>query len=345
MTTERLAYLLERRHAGSLSDTELQELEYWYQQQQDTNVPLYNGIDTAREDRLKEALTEQLMNRINVNAHEKKTDSKKRMITRWSVAASVLLIITAISYNHYRHSNAPEANVIAASTSKINTAPERIYIRNTQAVKQTVYLPDSSKVTLYPESSIRYDYNNNARNIDLEGEASFSVQPAASRPFSVSANALKVTALGTSFTVTAYNADRPMQVKLHEGKVVIQSSNNKKMKPVYLQPGDQLSIHPQTLAGTVTHSPVRKTNLASAISRKAAPTTMQFEQEPLVNVLNKLATHYHILITYDQQQIRELDFSGTLRLPDSIEPVLQRISVLNGLSINQTKKGYHVEKK
>ncbi len=189
----------------------------------------------------------------------------------------------------------------------------------------------------------------------MNGEALFNVKKNAKMPFSVSANHVQITAMGTSFTVASFKPDSLMQVILHEGSVVVQADPNavaKKMDPVYLKPGDRLNIHPVSLASSIKREPAQNScrhrncgkEKKKKKKKKMAPATIRFEQEALSKVFDKLATHYNILITYDLQEIRDLDFSGTLNLPDSVMPVLQKLAVLNGLTVTEIQNGYHLKR-
>lgn len=347
MITERIILLLEKYNAGSLDPEEQQELDNWYQQQQAHNAPLYDGRDAAQEEYAKDLMFGQLMEKLNVQ-ETRPVPGKRISIQRFAVAASLLIVAGVMLYRlmlpDEKHSMAAtEDNHVKQSTIAV--------IENTSEYKQNWYLADSSKVTLSPGSAIRYDsaFKNSKREIQLNGEAFFSVKKNARMPFSVSTNHVRITALGTSFTVTSFRSDSLMQVKLHEGRVVIQSdtaSSSKSMKPVYLKPGEELNIHPVSLASSIKRPLQTRTgNTETVAKKKITPATIHFEQEALSHVFDKLAAHYNILITYDLQEIRDLDFSGTLKFPDSALPVLQKIAFLNGLTVTDMRNGFHLTKK
>lgn len=346
MITERIIYLLEKYNAGSLSPEEQQELENWYQHQQIHNTPLYDGRNAEQEAYAKELMFGELMKKIDVQEN-RPVPGRRILIQRFAVAASLLIVAGVFLYRL----TIPGEKHLTAVTEKENTTHTTIaVIENTSAHKQSWYLSDSSKVTLSPGSTISYDkaFKNGKREIQLNGEAFFNVKKNAKMPFSVSANHVQITALGTSFTVASFKPDSLMQVILHEGSVVVQADPNavaKKMDPVYLKPGDRLNIHPISLASSIKREPARTAaRTGIAVKKKMPPATIRFEQEALSKVFDKLATHYNILITYDLHEIRDLDFSGTLKLADSPLPVLQKIAFLNGLTVTDIRNGYHLKR-
>jgi transmembrane sensor len=347
MITERIIFLLEKCNAGSLNVEEQQELDNWYQEQQIHNAPLYDGRDTAQEEYVKESMFGQLMDKLNTQ-ETRSVPGKRISMQRFAVAASLLIVTGVMLY----WLTLPEEKYTTTIAEDIHVGKSTIaIIENTSVHKQSWYLADSSKVTLSPGSAIRYDsaFKNSKREIHLDGEAYFNVKTNARMPFSVSTNHVKITALGTSFTVTSFKTDSLMRVKLHEGRVMVQADTvavAKNMKPVYLKPGDELNIHPVSLASSIKREPqARSGNTEIVVKKKIMPVTFHFEQEALSNVLDKLATHYNILITYDLQEIRDLDFSGTLKLPDNVLPVLQKIAFLNGLTVTNMRNGFYLTKK
>ena len=346
MITERIIFLLEKYNAGSLSHEEQQELENWYQHQQIHNTPLYDGRNAEQEAYAKELMFGELMKKIDVQEN-RLVPGRRILIQRFAVAASLLIVVGVFLY---RLTIPGDKHHTAVTEKEYPTQTTIAVIENTSAHKQTWYLSDSSKTTLSPGSTISYDkaFKNGKREIQLKGEAFFSVKKNAKMPFSVSANHVMITALGTSFTVASFKSDSLMQVILHEGRVVVQADPDgvaKKMDPVYLKPGDRLNIHPVSLARTIKREPARTaTCTGTVVKRKMTPATIRFEQEALSKVFDKLATHYNILITYDLQEIRDLDFSGTLKLPDNVMPVLQKLAVLNGLTVTNSRNDYHLKR-
>lgn len=343
MITTRILYLLERRENGSLSLQEQEELQTWYQQQQEQNAPLY----ATEESGVKDELFTQLMQQLDSHKEER-SGRIKMMIQRWSIAASILLIAGLAVYRFYPSEQSPDMGLAVADQPVINT---EVILYNRTKAKQTHYLADSSRVIISPNSSVSYDssFRNKRREIILQGVAYFDVKKNPDMPFSVSASGVKVTALGTSFTVSSSSSDSMMNVILHEGRVVVQAdqaTTGSQMKPVYLKPGDELRVQLATLASTLKTQPVSEKRASSVRAKPATrPTSMRFEQLALSKVFDKLATHYNILITYDLHSIRELDFTGTMQLPDNVLPVLQKIAILNGLTVTNVNKGYHLSKK
>ena len=346
MITTRILYLLERRETGTLSVQEQEELETWYLQQQELNDPLYKPDSDVQDQLLKDQLYDNLMQQVDFHKEER-SGRRKLMIRRWSIAASIIFIAGLALYRFYPVEQGPGKELAAVDQPVKDPV---VTISNSSNSKQSYYLTDSSRVIISPNSSISYDssFSNKRREIALQGTAFFDVKKNPNLPFSVSANGVKVIALGTSFTVSSSAADSLLNVELHEGRVVVQTdqaTNSRSMKPVYLKPGDEMNIQLATLATTIKTQPVKaKREIIARVKPAPRPASIRFEQEALNTVFDKLATHYNILITYDGQSIRDLDFTGNLQLPDNVLPVLQKLAILNGLTVTAVKNGYHLTK-
>lgn len=346
MITERVLYLLERREAGALSMQEQEELETWYQQQQDLNDPLYKQNSEEQDQLLKDQLYDNLMQQVEFHKEER-SGKRRLMIRRWSIAASIIFFAGLTLYRFYP-AEQKVTNELAAIDQPVKNPV--ITISNSTNNKQSYFLTDSSKVIISPNSSISYDssFSNKRREIVLQGAAFFDVKKNPSLPFSVSANGVNITALGTSFTISSLGNDSLLNVELHEGRVVVQAdqvTSSRSMKPVYLKPGDKMSIQLATFASTFKTQPVKaKREMIANVKPSPRATSIRFEQETLSKVFDKLATHYNILITYDLQTVRDLDFTGTLQLPDNVLPVLQKLAILNGLTVTPVNRGYHLTK-
>ena len=346
MITTRILYLLERRETGTLSIQEQEELETWYLQQQELNDPLYKPDSDVQDQLLKDQLYDNLMQQVDFHKEER-SGRRKLMIRRWSIAASIIFIAGLALYRFYPAEQGPGKELAAVDQPVKDPV---VIISNSSNSKQSYYLTDSSRVIISPNSSISYDssFSNKRREIALQGTAFFDVKKNRNLPFSVSANGVKVIALGTSFTVRSLAADSLLNVELHEGRVVVQADqaiNSRSMKPVYLKPGDEMNIHLATLASTIKTQPVKaKREIIARVKPAPRPASIRFEQEALSTVFDKLATHYNILITCDAQSIRDLDFTGNLQLPDNVFPVLQKLAILNGLTVTTVENGYHLTK-
>lgn len=148
-----------------------------------------------------------------------------RRLPRWSIAAAILLLITATTWFW----------------------PSSIQDFETQyADQQHITLPDGTTVVLEANSHLWWDgewATGNQRKVSLRGEAYFDVVAAAlaeQKPFVISTSDFDVQVVGTAFAVV----DRPSRqgVTLVEGKVLVTRAE----QTFNLQPDQALVLGPDT---------------------------------------------------------------------------------------------------
>jgi hypothetical protein len=346
MTQERLDYLLEQHYKGELSGSEQRELNKWYLDMQDGHSGLYSVDGSAGERRELTDMADTLMLRVEETERFKIRSKRRAAILRWSVAASAILVL-GLFFIFSLSGKRDDANVQEiASVENAHTYPQIVVtLENNQDIEETYTLPDGTSVTLSANSVITYDtsYNKSNRELKLKGKAFFKVKKDAARPFVVYSKEIATTALGTSFYVTAYESDTTVHVLLQEGRVSVKPVEARG-EIVYLDPGYAVSFNTNTfIASAVT--PVVRPRDGDMVAGKKTPIVnvrkpVIFEQQPLHKVLDQLALIYKVSIMYDQSEISDLDFSGTIKPGDQLMPVLQRIGLLNDLSVKSANGKY-----
>lgn len=154
---------------------------------------------------------------------------KKRSISRYWVAASLILLLSIIyvfsiipgELDEYQHP-------ISSDT---------ILKENLSGQKSKILLSDGSKVWLNSESSVEYQkvFQDSIRMVKLTGEAYFEVTKE-NRPFIVETQDINIKVLGTSFNVSAFQ-DENSVVSLVSGKVEVM--NHSLNNTYFLEPGWQ----------------------------------------------------------------------------------------------------------
>ncbi|WP_040626399.1 FecR family protein [Mucilaginibacter paludis] len=275
----------------------------------------------------------------NISLPAKKKSFNYRLLM---AAASALLFICAgaILYNRYSVSRAGKAQLAVHQHQQQVTYDT---IANRTGYEISTQLTDGSVIVLSPGSEICYQkpFTRPLRNIYLTGEALFKVAKNKTRPFTVFARGLSTTALGTCFKVTAARENANVTVKLYEGKVVIKHQASALVADdhdVYLNPGQQLCWNSENgkskLIAFDAHA-MPEIKLAEKEQAKSSG-IIQFNNERLWVVLDKLQQVYHIRITADSNGLKNKYFTGSVNSKTELPAdVLQTIATLNKLELKK----------
>lgn len=211
-------------------------------------------------------------------------------------------------------------------------------------------LPDHSKVLLYPGSKITYLAFRNPlkRSVVLDGTAIFKVAHDAAKPFTVYCKEVATTAIGTSFKVTTEKGK--IRIKLLEGKIRVCSILDKKVqaKIYYLLAGNSISFNRTLNSFTVIddfairkgkipdEKPEINTPESSVKSLQVGVSTAsgtRFDDASLASVLDYLASHYQVKISYPTKVVKRIRFVGTLQRNEPVLSVLKNLALMNNLSL------------
>lgn len=277
--------------------------------------------------------------------------SNKRKVTyyikRLAVAASVLLAITLVWYMIQKPA---ETKGMASGWHKRRTPEQKTKV-NGSTNSQTFYLGDGSKIELMPGSSLSYPdtFMTDKRLVTLTGEAIFYVAKNAVMPFVVNSGSISTTALGTIFKVKSRQTSKHIEVSLMEGRVVVKSLRaGSPFKDIYLKPGETVTYNKARETGAIAatsdpHKPTTPLPSTSKISDVRTPSYL-FQNEPLAKVFDRFSTMYHLTISYDKTELKDMTFTARLKKEDRPESILQSIALLNDLKIEKTNEGYSVKK-
>ena len=181
-----------------------------------------------------------------------------------------------------------------------------------------IELEDGTKIWMNSESRLRYPvaFFNDTREVYLEGEAYFEVQRDVNRPFIVHAGEQKVTVLGTSFGISCYASEVNDYTTLVSGKVKVDFERGK--QSFVLEPGMQVAYDKKS--GIATE---RKVDVAEFVAWKNGKYV--FKQKRLEDILSTLSRWYDFEVFYQNEDVKEILFSGELRRFDDFNYLLRLI--------------------
>jgi len=268
----------------------------------------------------------------------------RKMIYRWaSVAAALFIVIAGIFLLTGRRPKSDPTPVQAVAAVPARDMEWMTDSNGTDKMLR-LSLEDGSVVELSKGSRIRYQkhFESDARNIWLRGSALFDVGKDKARAFTVHAERFDVTALGTVFRIdrSADNDDRgTMEVSLLSGRIMVNPDSLlaiKGLKAVYMQPGQTLVLNRQ-LGSMAFARPAAKARKAGggALSKI---TTLTFNNQPLINILDTLKAAYGLKLIYRQELLKDMRFTGVFNSrQETLESFLGTLAVLYNLTIKQDK--------
>ena len=180
-----------------------------------------------------------------------------------------------------------------------------------------VLLDDGTEVWLNADSKLKYPiaFSGESREVILSGEAYFDVKKDA-RPFVVSLESGDITVLGTSFGVSAYPG-YPNYTTLVKGSVCFTSL---RQEQVVLTPGEQAIVD---ISGTLEK---RNVDVEEFVGWKDG--MFIFKDKPLAEIMKILERWYGVNVIFQDERLKELEYTGSLERYDSINTFLQLLEKL-----------------
>ena len=178
----------------------------------------------------------------------------------------------------------------------------------------SLILPDGSSVWLNSETTLRFpvQFAGGKRVVYLSGEAYFQVKKDTSAAFHVCTKQQKITVLGTTFNVSAYENDRFTETTLIEGKVAVEGGAER----VVMKPSEQYILDKRSGVGELKE--VETEFYTSWIDGKFYFTSFTFEE-----IVKKLERWYDFTMIYEEDDIRQMRFSGVINKHRPIEEMLR----------------------
>lgn len=178
----------------------------------------------------------------------------------------------------------------------------------------SLILPDGSRVWLNSETTLRFpvQFTGGKRVVYLSGEAYFRVKKDTSAAFHVYTKQQEITVLGTTFNVSAYENDWFTETTLIEGKVAVEGDAER----VVMKPSEQYILDKRSGVGELKE--VETEFYTSWIDGKFYFTSFTFEE-----IVKKLERWYDFTMIYEEDDIRQMRFSGVINKHRPIEEMLR----------------------
>jgi len=244
---------------------------------------------------------------------------------RWAAVAASALLIVGLYWQFILKRQ-------KTGVSVATTVPVAKNIFNNTLKKMTLTLSDGSTVELSPNSTLSYPENFNSlkRDVQLNGEATFTIAKDAVKPFAVYSHSVLITVLGTRFTVNSYEADSATKVVLHEGKVMVKTSDSSQgsKDEYYLSPGDVFVSKKINKRSHILHLEKDKND------------DYVFNNYPFDVVFDQLQIIYNTKIIYNKAELGNRTFIGTIDKKDSLDHILKSITLLNKFSLHKQGDSY-----
>lgn len=178
-------------------------------------------------------------------------------------------------------------------------------------------LEDGTKVWLNSETTLRYPvaFTGEKREVYLDGEAYFKVARDESLPFIVrTRNNVDVRVLGTSFNVRAYEDEGRVETVLEEGTVCVSRDS----LVMVLVPGSLCVADARGM---------RTRMIDTEVYTAWRDGQFIFQDESLVSILTKLSRWYKMEVFYQNEEVKQLVFSGSVRKYETIHDLLKALEL------------------
>lgn len=264
-------------------------------------------------------------------------------------AAAIIVLVAGTWWIFKGNEDKPAETKMLSNNEKAASSGEWFTKENNSGKPITIVLSDGSTVVLYNKSELRYQKfsGQERRLVELTGEADMKVAKDKMHPFSVAAGGVSVTVLGTVFNVKAEKNSMQVRVRLFEGRILIQTGELISRKDsIILRPGQEY------LLDKIANSSIVRLMTAGKAQRKAAAksqdvinrqagvnTWIQFDNQPLANVLDQLSELYATKIVYNKSDVNKLYFIGKFEKGDSLSNILETITDLNKLKLQKKSGG------
>lgn len=178
-----------------------------------------------------------------------------------------------------------------------------------------VTLVDGTQVWMNADTRLRYPvvFTGNQRVVELTGEAFFEVVSDSTSPFIVKTGIGDVRVYGTRFNLKCYAEEHRIAATLVEGAI---SFSNERIGEVKLVPAEQLSYREGESVADI-----RKVKVQNYVSWRQ--NLLSFENETLEEIVKTLSRWYDVDIVFEDEQLKQLVFSGNLDKYSRIETFFQ----------------------
>jgi len=177
--------------------------------------------------------------------------------------------------------------------------------------RTAVTLPDQSKIILNQGATLSYEEDFSPRELTLTGEAFFEVTHDPANPFIIYTSATETKVLGTSFNIN--NTKNETSVTVFTGKVSFAERDQAASSLILLpkESGIYMGKEKQLL----------KSNNIALNTINWQKQALQFQDEPLSELLPSLASFYDITFNWDESGIENCTFTGQFLMQLKVSPL------------------------
>lgn len=197
-------------------------------------------------------------------------------------------------------------NLVAQDVISYNT------LKVVRGKRFKMQLSDGSVVWLNADSEITFPNKFvGDRKVKAKGELFFEVTKDASHPFVVETTRGSIQVLGTAFNLRCYQDEMPVTT-LVRGKVAYSFNNHS----VILKPGQQCRVENDGL---------RVYNVDTYEYISWIDEVLVFKNKRLDEIMNTLSRLYDVNISYNDEHLKNLSFTGSFKQYENLEDVIQMI--------------------
>ena len=313
MSRESLRLLLERYQQNQCSAEEKLMIEklYGMLDKEDLDEILPNEFDTI-EQKLWYNISQQISSATPNSPSLTRRPSRKISQIIWYAAAVIAAFTLFTTYLFFQDSKSPEYLAFRA-------ASDLVAKKNNTRSPLAIQLEDGSKVVLQPGAILCYPlhFKPAKREVSLQGEGYFLISKNPHRPFFVYNKSVITRVVGTSFIIKTNQLTDQTEVIVKTGKVVVCTNENKslslkhllnKADQVVLTPNQKTIYHPddENFETSLVPDPIL---IAGKYPQKV---TGQFDDVPLLTVLNELQQLYGISIVVKNPELTKNNFTGDI---------------------------------
>jgi ferric-dicitrate binding protein FerR (iron transport regulator) len=329
---------------GTVDESLINEIEKWIKTSRE-NYDFFNRLKDIwkNQEDLSSLLVDNRMSdwkKVAIACKDEKPaerPSKKIHVSLWwrRIAAAILLLVfSALGYFAGMIKQSNPARLATSGMHEI-TVPE--------GVKSKLKLSDGTILWINAGTTIRFpnSFVGATRDIWLDGEAYFEVSKDKAHPFYVHTSDVDVKVYGTKFNLKAYNDEDIFEATLIEGLVSLETRNmlNKVKEEVFLEPNHKavyLKKKPKTLATEIIRAisqPIKPRQILISNPIEVEPVIswrdgrLEFYDETLENIAVKLERRYGVVMKMQDEEMKDLRYTGVLKNIISIEQALKAIQM------------------
>jgi transmembrane sensor len=357
MAGEVIELIIFKYLSGSASEEEAGRLVEWLKQSRENRITYFTLRKiwySPREEDYSEQYIDDSWNRLKptLQIDKKRKDAAipRTNFRKLAVAATILVLIGVSSF-------------LAIQLKNLSEYDQTMHISVPLGARSNIILPDGTNVWLNAGSNLTYksDFGRNQRSVFLNGEAYFDVNPARKSVFTVNTRDLDIKVHGTQFNVKSYHDEDVTETTLVSGLVEISITDpGIRARPVHLEPNQRVVYSRETRSIRVEEEEGEKDEVAGEIIAMVEPELpskprlsiasvvnieqytswkdgrLTFNSECLETLAPKIERFYNVNITFLDDSIKTLRYTGTLE-EVTIEEVMRAIVSASDISFTIEK--------